>query len=117
MSIKFFLDFVPPWTEIPACLLTTTKSLLLSIINPSFSLSIFIDGKNFFFSIIFFLNIKSKKSTLSFNFSLIELLTFLLFNLILPFLRDFSIKPCGTFSNKFLIHLSILISTDEESII
>ena len=37
ISIRFFLDLVPPWTDMPAFLLTTIKFSLLSIIKLSFS--------------------------------------------------------------------------------
>ena len=46
ISSKFFLDLVPPWTEIPELLFKTIKSSLLSIIKLSFSLTISWEGWN-----------------------------------------------------------------------
>ena len=60
ISIKFFFDFVPPWTAIPDSLFTTIKFSLSSIIKSSFSLMISFVGLNFiFFCIIFSLKLTS----------------------------------------------------------
>ncbi len=55
ISIKFFFDFVPPWTEIPVLLFKTIKSSLLSIIKSSFDLTISFEGIKDFFFVEYFL--------------------------------------------------------------
>ena len=47
ISIRFFLDLVPPCTEIPEFLFMTTKLSLSSIIWSSFDFIISFDGLNF----------------------------------------------------------------------
>ena len=54
ISIKFFLDLVPPWTEMPELLFNTIKLSLLSIIKSSFDLIIIFDGLYFIFDWIIF---------------------------------------------------------------
>ena len=110
ISIRFFFDFVPPWTDMPACLLRTIKSSLFSIIKFSFSWIIVSDGSNFdFLDIIFFLISKLCNSIKSFVWSLTELLIFFLLILILPLLRLFSIKLWGIDPNYFRRNLSTRI--------
>ena len=77
ISTRFFLDFVPPWTEIPELLLRTMKSSLLSIINSSFSLITSSEGTNLIvFWTIVSLKSKLNKSIMSPVFTLWELLFF-----------------------------------------
>ena len=85
ISTKFFFDFVPPWTDIPALLFKTIKSSLLSMIRSSLDFITSMDGLNCFLScLIFSLKSKLKSSILSFVLILKELFIFFLFILIFP---------------------------------
>ncbi len=101
MSTRFFLDLVPPWTEMPELLFNTIKSSLLSIIKSSFSLMTSSEGINFifFWTIVFLLS-----SLLSIRFSSF------LYSASLPY-SGFHMPPFFSSSNKHHLFSSSLLYT------
>ena len=61
ISIKFFFDFVPPWTGTPGLLSITIKSSLFSKILFSWTFKSSEDGENFLFVSLFLLTLTNQR--------------------------------------------------------